>query len=241
MNSRDSAHPTQENEDLFDFDESSSGKLIHMNSIRQFTDQNNTIDGFYADHDKEYAEDPIVPTQLSPGFSDYILQSDNNHSSRILASFNTPQMSNENNPHDIGPSSSSFTPVTFGGIQEHDEYLTLHYKCLSGGKKGKKMSALLVENYRSVIYAMCGCKIFDSYSKMDNDEKYRKTFDFAKSLLENNGRLLIGNTFGIFNKLPDYELPSGFMELLVINMDNYGPKRSKDAPPITNVDVFLGN
>jgi hypothetical protein len=78
---------------------------------------------------------------------------------------------------------------------------------------------------------------------MDNEKKYQKTFQFAESLLLNSGRLLIGNTFGIFNKLPDYEIPSGFMNLLEINMDNYGPKRTKDGPPvlIANEQIYLGN
>jgi hypothetical protein len=141
MNTRDSGPPTHEHEYYFDFVESGSGNLIHMNSIRQFTDQNNTIDGFYAEHEKEYEADSVVPTQLNPEFPDSYFESEKNSSSRVLASFNTPQVSddiNDTNPRDIGYSSSSFSPVPFGGMQEHDEYLTLHYKCLIGGKKGKK-------------------------------------------------------------------------------------------------------
>jgi hypothetical protein len=110
---------------------------------------------------------------------------------------------------------------------EYDEYLDMHHKCLvSRASAGIK---ILANNYKGVLHALSGCLISSKQGPTGKDAIYQQMYLIAFNNLATNGRMLLDNTFGIFNRLPACEVPAAVWQLLQLTFDNYSiSKKIKD-------------
>jgi hypothetical protein len=131
-----------------------------MNSYRQWSDANLTIDGFYAEHEEEYVpEDTQVnTTQENNLLNNSSSNNDNNRNASSRNRFQSPEnLLGVFLPENPDSSYSSSAPVTARPInakEDYDEYKNFHFKCM--GLRANKGKSMMINNYRSVLHALSG-------------------------------------------------------------------------------------
>jgi hypothetical protein len=220
-----------------------------MRSFRQYTHLNHTIDGFYAEYHKEFESAQLGDTQLVT--NEERDQMDNSRSTRNNPSnrFSTAEGLLSVFPTPNNDSSSSSAPVNFRQTAansnqtaannnqtasnsnqrqlEYDEYLDMHHKCLSS--RSSSGIKILSNNYRGVLHALSGCVISSKHGPTGKDAIYQQMYLIAFNNLATNGRMLLDNTFGVFNRLPACEVPAAVWQSLQLTFDNYSiSKKIKD-------------
>jgi hypothetical protein len=202
------------------------GNTFNMNKYGQWSHLNETNDGFYADFNKEVLPEEEVTTQImSSQEAAALFDAGANKNNE---SFSSPQAASNNlyQKANTGESSSSSVPSVSAprpplkkGANVYDEYYEMHMKCIYG--KSNKGMNVLINNYKAVLHALCGCKVSSELGPVSSADKYLNCYNVAYSNLSNHGRVLLGNTYGIFEKLPNYEIPPQVLAQLQLNSDNY--------------------
>jgi hypothetical protein len=203
-----------------------------MNSFRQWTELNETIDGFYADHEKEYEEEQLEPTQINSTEELSML----NNSKKDKNSSVTPLFSSPDSSIQIPPLNSSSAgvqrPKLSKNKDEYDPYLELHLTCIHA--RGNKGMQILADNYIAVLHAIAGSTIANNYPQIDSKEKYLNAYNCAAVNIANYGRVLLGTPFNIFVKLPNMEIPPFVLDQLELNDENYKITNKKTVSKAKN-------
>jgi hypothetical protein len=233
MREKSGQNSTPENHDLFDFVDDTPGNCILMNSWRQWPRNrsnqhylNNTIDGFYADHDKEYEEEPTQPTQLMSTAELNMLNNSNKRKrTPVVQSFSSPSDQIEIPP--INSSSAAAAAADSSNKRskltkskdDYDPYLELHHTCTHA--RGTKGMSILADNYVSVMHALACEFIARNMGVLESSEKYLNAYNNAAVNVANNGRVLLGNAFNVFARLPDMKIPAIILPQLELSDENY--------------------
>jgi hypothetical protein len=241
MSEKKISDSTDADQNIFDFFENEFGKCFEMNSFRQWSHLNETNDGFYAETNKEVERNTEEPTQLMSSSENAELDNSMTGTNVRSSLFSSPEVAlnrfNNANAKDCS-SSSAPRPQLQKGKDLHDEYYEMHMRCMYG--RGVKGIQILASNYRAVLHALSGCVVSGEVSQVDNAQKYLACFNCALNNLKDNARVLLGNRYGIFNKLPNYVIPPQVMALLQITYDNYSitkkiNTKAKNAKPTLNI------
>jgi hypothetical protein len=191
-----------------------------MNSYRQWTEDNLTIDGFYADPEVEYVQSEPEDTQVNTTQENNLLNNSSSNSNMQRSKFQSPAnllgVFLPPNPND---SSASAPPRPLNAIEDYDEYKNFHYKCM--GLKSQKGKNMMINNYRSVLHALAGIKVSSEEDQTNKETLYRMMYSIVAAHLANNCHKLIGNTFNVFAKVPEVKVPDFIIPKLQLTTENY--------------------
>jgi DNA-binding Lrp family transcriptional regulator len=200
--------------------DSEEGNLIIMNSYNQWTDDNLTIDGFYAESDYEYATTLPGATQVTTTQEENLLNNSSSNTNMQRSRLQSPQdILYVFLPPNPNSSSASAPPRSLNAKQDFDEYRDFHFKCM--GLRSSKGNNMMIANFRSVLHALAGIKVSSEHDQVNKEQLYRMMYSVVAAHLVNNCHKLIGNSYDVFAKIPDVKVPEFILPKLQLTFDNY--------------------